>query len=65
MCEYEQVFDININRKAKILTVQKLPIGIIVREYRIPGYSLYYWVRLKNGVLIKDLSQNEIQIIKE
>lgn len=61
------VKSVDVNRKAKILTILGKPMGIIVKEYELGDgtYVHYYWIRLKNGILIKDLSENEIEIMEE
>lgn len=62
----EIIRSVEVNRKAEILTIKGKPRGKIVREYEFGDgtYISYYWVRLKDGTLIKDLSENEIEIIE-
>ena len=51
-----------------VLTVAKMPEGVIVKEYYDVAphtYRLLFWVRLKSGVLLKDISENEIDTIWE
>ena len=50
--------------KVRILTIKGKPWGYIVNTYPDPVYSHYasfYWVRLDDGALIKDLSVSEIE----
>jgi len=54
--------------KVKLFTIIGQPIGIITREYwnvpsggsLCPGQARLFWVRLKNGILLKDVTGNEI-----
>lgn len=51
-------------KKVRVLTVKGRPWGVIVREYydTPPNhYQSYFWVRLQDGVLLKDLGVNEIE----
>lgn len=50
-------------KRVRVLTVLKKPIGIITRgEYEHGSLSqIIYWVRLKDGVLLKDVRENEIE----
>lgn len=50
-------------QKVRVLTMAKKPIGTIVRgEYEQGSMSpIIYWVRLKNGFLLKDVRDIEIE----
>jgi hypothetical protein len=59
--------------KVKLLTILGKPTGIITNEYwavpgggsLCPGQRRLYWVRLKDGVLLKDVTDDELEIIKK
>lgn len=47
----------------KMLTIKGKPKGIVVRRYNgTRSFEDFYWVRLSDGVLLKDVSINEIDI---
>ena len=51
--------------KVRVLTVRGRPWGYIVRQYQDPlyhiNYEYLYWIRLYDGVLLKDVGANEIE----
>lgn len=55
----------NIDDKVKLINIIRKPIGVITRKYSHPDYRInyeyIYWIRLKNGILIKDITENEIE----
>ena len=54
-------------RKVRFLNVIDQPIGFITRVYDGRGhyeYDHYYWVRLENGMLLKDVHRDEVEFVK-
>jgi hypothetical protein len=51
-------------RKVKFLNVIGQPIGTITRVYEIHdqyNYDDWFWVRLENGMLLKDVHRDEVE----
>lgn len=53
-----------VGYKVRILSVTGNMFGIVVNEYRNPyrEYHDLYWVRLTNGILMKDVTEDEFEL---
>lgn len=62
----------SVHKKAfvRMLTIKENPIGVITRSYLLNPragsldadfYVFLHWVRLSDGVLLKDVSENEFE----